>query len=72
MACSVYYYLCKDVQRVHVHTFAQYRSPVYHYSAYRIILEDNIFYGIAVEYGGSGMYGMIKQCRGTLYRVHHI
>ena len=41
-------------------------TSVYHYSAYRIILEDNIFYGIAVEYGGSGMYGMIKQCRGTL------
>ena len=32
-----------------MHTFADHRSPVHNHTGYGIVMEHNVFYGIAVE-----------------------
>ena len=59
-----------DCQRVHMHTFADNRSPVYHHSGYSIVMEHYIFYGIAVENSRTGFRRTIDQSRGRVYGIH--
>jgi len=55
-----------------MHSLPQHWSPVYNHSAYSIVLEDYIFYRVAVENCCTGMNGFIKQCRCALHRIHNI